>query len=48
MRATTVHHKRNRGILETLDQDPKERERVTGLTSMAWALSVTETARSIT
>lgn len=37
-----------RGILETLERDRKERERYKELTSTAWALSVTETARSIT
>ncbi len=37
-----------RGILDTLERDRKERERYKELTSTAWALSVTEAARSIT
>lgn len=48
MRAMTVRDNRYRGILETLEQDRQECERFKGLTSTAWALSVTETARSIT
>lgn len=37
-----------RGILDTLERDRKDRERYKELTSTAWALSVTEAARSIT
>lgn len=56
MRAATLHdklfrtvdfEKPYRGILDTLERDRKERERFKELTSTAWALSVTETARSI-
>ncbi|MGU3389758.1 hypothetical protein [Sphingomonas sp. M1A8_2b] len=56
MRAATVpdrlfrgvdFDKPNRGILDTLERDRKGRERYKELTSTAWALSVTETARSI-
>lgn len=36
-----------RGILDTLERDRTEREAFKGQTSTAWALSVTETARSI-
>lgn len=36
-----------RGILDTLGRDRTEREAFKGQTSTAWALSVTETARSI-
>lgn len=57
MRAATLHEKlfrgvdfdkSYRGILDTLERDRKEREHFKALTSTAWALSVTETARSIT
>ncbi len=57
MRAATLHDKLfrgmdfdkpYRGILETLERDREGRERFKELTSTAWALSVTETARSIT
>lgn len=57
VRAATLHDKLfrgvdfdkpYRGILETLERDREERERFKELTSTAWALSVTETARSIT
>jgi hypothetical protein len=36
-----------RGILDTLEQDRKQRESLKHLTSNAWALSVTDTARRI-
>jgi hypothetical protein len=57
MRAATLHDKLFRGvdfdkpyrdILDTLERDRKERERFKELTNTAWALSVTETARSLT
>lgn len=57
IRAATLHDrlfrgvefdKPYRGILDTLERDRKERERYKELTSTAWALSVTETARGIT
>lgn len=36
-----------RGVMDALERDRKEREEFKKLTSMAWALSVTETARGI-
>lgn len=57
MRAATLHDKLfrgvdfdkpYRGILDTLERDRKERERFKEQTNTAWALSVTETARSLT
>lgn len=36
-----------RGVLDTLERDRKQQENLRRLTSTAWALSITETARSV-